>query len=141
MSAINPASFQTPISSLGLTPAFGNPGYGGGVNDNSRRGQYNPGNPIPQFEDTRSVPRGGMPPPFYPQYQPNPAMAQRMGLAPTGYGANMQPGQMDPFAGYGANNFGMFGQGQAFSRQDARASAQAPNPQPPWMEFQGLSMH
>lgn len=143
MSAINPASFQTPTSSLGLTPAFGNLGYNGNINESSRRNPYNFGNGVgAQYEDTRTVPRNGMPPPFYPQYQSPSSMTQRMGTGLAGYGGNVQPGQIDPFAGYAGANFGAFGQAQSFTRQDARVAGQSPNAHPAWIsDFQGMSLN
>lgn len=141
MSAINPASFQTPTSSLGLTPAFGNPGFGGPINDAPRRNPYGVGNGMTQYEDTRTVSRGGMPPPFYPQYQSSPNMSQRLGAGLGGFGANVPPGQMDPFAGYAGTNFGMFNQGQTFPRHDARGTGQSPSSHPAWIsDFQGMSL-
>lgn len=145
MSAINPASFQTPTSSLGLTPAFGNPGFGTPASETPRRPAYNAGTGMGyQYEDARSVSRSGMPPPFYPQYQASPGMGQgmgqRMGAGMTSYGANMQP-PVDPFSAYPTPNFGMFGQGQSFSRPDVRGHGQSPNPHQNMIsDFQGMSL-
>lgn len=142
MSAINPASFQTPTSSLGLTPAYGNPAFATGMTDTTRRNPYGVGNGMgAQYEDARSISRSGLPPPFYPPYQSSPNMGGRMGANLAAYAANVQPGQMDPFTTYPGHNYGMFGQTQQYARQDTRGIGQSPNSHPAWIsDFQSMSL-
>lgn len=144
MSAINPASFQTPTSSLGLTPAYGNVGMASPlspVNETNRRSQYAGGNNgmVSQYEDQRMEmrPRGAAPP-FYPSYQ-QAVPGQRLG------GMNaFPPPPMDPFAPYPQQNFGMFGQpapGFGMHHQESRQGVHNQSPGPNFIgRFQGLSM-
>ncbi|KIV77402.1 hypothetical protein PV11_09199 [Exophiala sideris] len=151
MSAINPASFQTPTASLGITPVYNaTPG-----DERQSRRQQQPQQtrgPGPQqittpFGDTFEIDRNfnnqsqAMRTPYYNQYQDvaaDPAGLQR-GVA--SYGPTM-PGQMDPFMSFygqpypaalnpSAPNF-------ATSRPDYRSRN---GNQQDWMgQFQGLSL-
>jgi hypothetical protein len=143
MSAINPASFQTPTASLGLTPApvggtFPSTdapngrqrGYGG-------RTQGGPGGFDAQYDPEPNM-RGGYMPPF-PGYPPGMGQGPAPGMPP--FSANMP---MDPFGDYYQPSYGMlnpnapnFASGR--SGLGSRASNQSPTGD--WTgRFQGLSL-
>lgn len=88
MSAINPASFQTPTSSLGLQPIYSGTGLGvqnAPINEQS-------------YDDSREINYNAAPRPS--------AQNVYAGFSPSmsGYGANYAAAS-DPFAGY--NQYGM----------------------------------
>ncbi|KAK5953190.1 hypothetical protein OHC33_005758 [Knufia fluminis] len=104
MSAINPASFQSPVSSLGITPIYGNAGLGV-TNTQSTPTAYDE-----PRDDTRYIPQAqqipsarAMPPPlYYGGYGQAPQIA---GYG--GYASNYQQPPADPFSNYPQQSYGM----------------------------------
>ncbi|KIW20893.1 hypothetical protein PV08_01472 [Exophiala spinifera] len=149
MSAINPASFQTPTASLGLTPAY-NPAPG----DERHRRRQQPASthelgPQPvttPFGDTFDADRNfnnqsqAIRNAYYPGYQDSGAAHQQVPPGMGSYPANMG-GQMDPFMSfYGPGYPGLNPNATSFAtgRSDFRARGPA---QQDWMgRFQGLSL-
>jgi hypothetical protein len=147
MSAINPASFQTPTASLGLTPApAGHPTsqlFGGNDGPSSRQrgygGRQQPSNSgfESQYDPDPGM-RGGFMPAF-PGYPPSMGQGPAPGMPP--FGAGMP---MDPFGDYYQHSYGMlnpnapnFASGR--SGLGSRASNQSPTGD--WTgRFQGLSL-
>jgi hypothetical protein len=156
MSAINPASFQTPTASLGIQPLFG-----GNADDSrrSRRPQQAMENPLrsPQavttpFGDTFDADRNfnthtAMRNAFYNQYQDIGAGPQQQRLQPNvpSYGPGM-PGQMDPLMSYYGQPYGAAlnpnAPNFASAQPDYRGRAQnQPGVDNNWMgRFHGLSL-
>lgn len=153
MSAINPASFQTPTASLGLTPAYSAPPG----DERLRRRQPPPAahNHGPQsvttpFGDTFDAdrtfngPSSGLRSPYFGQFPDGGAGPQPLQPGMPTFGANVPPGQMDPFAYYGqpypslnpnAPNF-------ASNRHDFRPRGPNQPGEANWMgRFQGLSLN
>lgn len=145
MSAINPASFQTPTASLALTPApagqafAANDGAPGRQRPYGGRQQQQPG-PVgfeSQYEPDPGM-RGGYMPPF-PGFPPGIGQGPAPGLPP--FGGNMP---VDPFSEYYQPSYGMlnpnapnFASGRP--GMGSRASNQSPNND--WgARFQGLSL-
>jgi len=118
MSAINPASFQSPVSSLGITPLYGNAGLG------VTNGQQPPTAYDEPRDESRYIsqaqhmaPARAMPPLYYGGYGQAPQIANY-----GGYASNYQQPAADPFsnypapAGYGMSNARP--QNMAVNRQD-----------------------
>lgn len=91
MSAINPASFQSPVSSLGLTPIYGNTGLG--LTQAGLSGAAQP--PTNIYDESREDPRyamSGLPMNMNPHMPMNMAMQPRPAMAAPlyygGYGQN-----------------------------------------------------
>lgn len=149
MSAINPASFQTPTASLGLTPAYN---AAPGDERHRRRQQTAPTHELgPQpvttpFGDTFDADRNfnnqsqATRNAYYPGYQDAGAAHQQVPPSMGSYPPNMG-GQMDPFMSfYGPAYPGLNPNAATFAsgRSDFRARGPA---QPDWMgRFQGLSL-
>lgn len=149
MSAINPASFQTPTASLGLTPA-----YNAAPGDERHRRRQPPATshelgPQPvttPFGDTFDADRNfnnqnqAIRAPYYPGYQDAGAAHQQGPPSMGSYPPNMG-GQMDPFMSlYGPGYPGLNPNAATFAsgRSDFRARGPA---HPDWMgRFQGLSL-
>lgn len=151
MSAINPASFQTPTSQLGLTPAYGGNNIPAGRDSpNGRRRQYGPGNPAASpFGDAFDADRAfaeqgpGIRNTYMSSFQSMGPGNQSIGSPVPAYGGTMQP-QMDPFSPYYAQPYQMLNPTAAnFATNRSgfgnRASNQSPDQN--WTgRFQGLSL-
>lgn len=151
MSAINPASFQTPTASLGLTPAYSTPP---GDERHRRRQQPATHNLGPQaittpFGDTFDADRtfngqtSGLRSPYFGQFPDVGAGPQQLQPGMGAFNPNV-PGQMDPFVPYygqpyptlnpNAPNF-------ASNRHDFRPRGPNQPGDVNWMgRFQGLSL-
>lgn len=144
MSAINPASFQTPTASLGLTPAPATPQYASNDNPTGRGRGYDtrrqPG-PAPyeaQYEADNGMRGGGyMPPPF--SYPPG---MQPSGPGMGGFGNNVQ--MNDPFGDYYQPQYGMLNPNApnfATGRPGIGSRQTNQSPAADWTgRFQGLSL-
>lgn len=146
MSAINPASFQTPTSSLGLQPAFAGIGAGRDSPANRRR-QYNqqpgPGAFDNPYEGDRGyTEQGNIRNAYMGQYPAfPPGYSQAPGMNP--FGASMQD-PMDPFSQYYAQPYPMLNPNApnfASGRPDMRSRGSNQSPPSDWNgRFQGLSL-
>lgn len=146
MSAINPASFQTPTSSLGLQPAFGGVGAGRDSPANRRR-QYNQ-QPAPasfnEYENDRAfAEQGNLRSAYmgqYPGYPPG--FSQGAGINAFNNG-NMQDA-LDPFGQYYTQPYPMLNPTApnfASGRNDMRSRGSNQPPAGDWnARFQGLSL-
>jgi len=148
MSAINPASFQTPTASLGLVPAPAGQSFGANEGANGRQRPYGGRQqPDPMAFNNPYEPEPGMrgsyiAPPF-PGFPPGIQPGQAPGLAPGmgPFGGNM-PG--DPFGDYYQPSYNLlnpnapnFASGRP--GMGSRASNQSPTNE--WAgRFQGLSL-
>ncbi|KAJ4630822.1 hypothetical protein HRR86_002365 [Exophiala dermatitidis] len=159
MSAINPASFQTPTASLGITPVYG----GAHAEERHRRrqqpSQQQPQQPQPHgigpqpvttpFGDSFDADRTfnnqaqGMRPNFYSQFQDVGAGPQQLQPGMASFSPTM-PGPMDPFMSFYAPPYqGASPGGPNFTGGRPDFRGRGPN-QPgdmSWMgRFQGLSL-
>ncbi|KIW22671.1 hypothetical protein, variant [Cladophialophora immunda] len=154
MSAINPASFQTPTASLGIQPVYSTaPG-----DERHRRRQQQAQQPsalshqavTTPFGDTFDADRNfnnhqsqGMRNAFYNQFQDVGPGAQQLQPGVSPYAQNMQ-GQMDPFMSFYGQPFPALNPNApnfASSRPDFRGRAPNPPGDVNWMgRFQGLSL-
>lgn len=149
MSAINPASFQSPVASLGITPIYGNNGLGlttptqsTNIYDDSREdprymSMAMPLNqpPQPAHHMSQQQPRSGMPPLYYGGYGQTPQLPPD--FSPAAYGQTYSQAPNDPFSGYtaAATGYGGLGLGSsmrhhniALNRLDSGSGAgSAPN--------------
>ena len=144
MSAINPASFQTPTSSLGLTAApaqhFPAPeGLGGRGRGYDSRRHMGPMSYEGQYGDAEPPPmRGGFMAPNYPSFNPG------MQGPPPGMGPFVNNMQMDPFGDYYQPSYGMLNPNAAnFATGRPGLGSRQSNQSPgnDWTgRFQGLSL-
>ena len=150
MSAINPASFQTPTSSLGLQPAYGSADVGrNSPAGGRRRQQYGQQQAAMSFENQYENDRsfgeqqGNTRSPYPGQYGFPPGFGQvTPGMQPFG---GMQEQQMDPMAAYyGQQHFQMLNPNApnfASGRPNMRSSNSNQSPANDWTgRFQGLSL-
>jgi hypothetical protein len=143
MSAINPAAYQTPTSSLGLQPAPGgqpfspNDGQNGRQRGYGARQQGGMGGFESQY-DTESSMRGGYMPPF-PSYPPGIGQGPAPGMPPFGAGMSM-----DPFGDYYQPSYGMLNPNApnfASGRPGMSSRGSNQSPTGDWTgRFQGLSL-
>lgn len=153
MSAINPASFQTPTASLGITPVYSAaPG-----DERHRRRQQQPPAPPPQglgspqvttpFGDTFDVDRNfnnqTQRSAYFNQYQDVGAGPQQLQPGAAPFAASL-PGQMDPFMPFYGPSFGALNPNApnfASNRPDFRGRGPPQPGDANWMgRFQGLSL-
>ena len=118
MSAINPASFQSPVSSLGITPIYGNAGLGVTSPQPTQAAYDEPRDDTRYIPQTQQMaPPRAMPPLYYGGYGQAPQMAQY-----GGYASNYQQSTADPFSNYNTQQgYGMLAsrqQNMSVSRQD-----------------------
>ena len=146
MSAINPASFQTPTSSLGLQPALGGVGAGRDSPANRRR-QYNQQPASASFNeydnDRAFAEQGSLRNAYmgqYPAYPPG--FSQGHGINAFGNGNMQDP--MDPFGQYYAQPYPMLNPNApnfASGRTDLRSRSSNQPAAGDWnARFQGLSL-
>jgi hypothetical protein len=155
MSAINPASFQTPTASLGIQPLYG--GTAAGDDRQQRRQPHrqqthaqSPQAVTTPFGDTFDADRNfnnqnpAMRNAFYNQFQDLAAGSQQMPQAVPQFPPNMPP-QMDPFMSYYGQQYATLNPNApnfASNRPEYRGG-RGPNQvnDPNWMgRFQGLSL-
>merc|ERR1712000_234908 len=148
MSAINPASFQTPTASLGLVPAPAGQSFGANEGANGRQRPYGGRQqPDPMAFNNPYEPEPGMrgsyiAPPF-PGFPPGIQPGQAPGLAPGmgPFGGNM-PG--DPFGDYYQPSYNLLNPNApnfASGRPDMGSRASNQSPTNEWAgRFQGLSL-
>ncbi|KAK5106881.1 hypothetical protein LTS08_001004 [Lithohypha guttulata] len=105
MSAINPASFQSPVSSLGLTPI--QPGTSLSLSSTpAAGGSYDDGRVDPRYmqHTAQMTAQRGMPPLYYGGYGQPPQLSEYASFSP-----NYQQPTTDPFSNYNTNtNYGSF---------------------------------
>ena len=148
MSAINPASFQTPTASLGLQPAYSAMPAGRDSPAGRRRQQYGqqqePMGFDNQYENDRAFgdQQANMRSPYLGQFGFPPGINQvGPGMGPFG---GMQEQQMDPMAQYyGQQSFQILNPNAPnfASRPNMRSSGSNQSPANDWSgRFQGLSL-
>lgn len=105
MSAINPASFQSPVSSLGITPLYGNTGLGVAATPSTANLYDDPRDDGRYMQQTQQMtPQRAMPPLYYGGYGQAPQMNEYAGFA-----AGYQQPPTDPFSNYNMpTGYGMF---------------------------------
>jgi len=147
MSAINPASFQTPTSSLGLQPAYSGNAFGPvrEATTPRRRPQFGLGLSQPNYDENDPLPtmqnNGVQRYPFH--YGSYGAGAQQGGHEGMGYAPAPQS-PIDPYSQFMGQQYGMLNPHApnfASTRQGPQSRAGNHNAEQNWgARFQGLSL-